>query len=349
MERTTEKAGFTLVELLVVITIIAILIALLLPAVQMAREAARAAQCKNNVKQLALACYNHEAQTGRFPSGGWNWHWTGDADMGNDYLQPGGWIYNILPFLEQPDLHNFGLGLGAWNSTEKKDAHARRIVATLNGINCPTRRKSAAIPSGTSAQNNYSAPSFSCRTDYAANGGDIWNEMNGGTSYADISSPSDLDSAGVKAAISDFRKVASGIMFACSRVRAADIGDGTSNTYLLGEKYVNADHYEDGADAGDNESALIGDDRDITRWGGPWPPAGWPSGPPKCSGQGPYIPMPDSFGFSSCLTFGGPHASGFTMGFCDGSVHAISFNVDLRIHGYLCNRRDANAVDSRSL
>jgi prepilin-type N-terminal cleavage/methylation domain-containing protein/prepilin-type processing-associated H-X9-DG protein len=349
MKRTTEKAGFTLVELLVVITIIAILIALLLPAVQVAREAARLAQCKNNIKQLALACYNHEAQQGRYPSGGWNWHWTGDADMGNDWLQPGGWVYNILPFIEQPDLHDLGVGAGVWNSDKKKDAHARRITAAINGINCPTRRKSGVIPSGTSAQSNYAAPSFSSRTDYAANGGDVWNEMDAGTSYADIGQPSDLTTDSMRKTISDFRKVASGVMFSCSRVRAADIGDGTSNTYLLGEKYVNADHYEDGGDAGDNESALIGDDRDITRWGGPWPPAGWPKGPPTCSGAGPYIPMPDSFGLSSCLVFGSPHSGGFNMGFCDGSVQTISFTIDLKIHGCLCNRNDAVPIDAKQL
>ena len=102
------RRAFTLVELLVVITIIGILIALLLPAVQAAREAARRLQCANNLKQLSVAMLIHEQANGFFPSGGWNWQWIGDPDRGTGKEQPGGWCYTTLPYIEQQALHDLG-------------------------------------------------------------------------------------------------------------------------------------------------------------------------------------------------------------------------------------------------
>ncbi len=116
------RTAFTLVELLVVITIIGILIALLLPAVQMAREAARRAQCNNNLKQIGLALHNYsEANHSTFPQGTvmgtpgtTDPNFAGDPNPANVWaeaaggsvtLQHGtGWILPVLPYLEKESL-----------------------------------------------------------------------------------------------------------------------------------------------------------------------------------------------------------------------------------------------------
>jgi len=102
-----RRHGFTLVELLVVIAIIGTLVGLLLPAVQAAREAARISTCNNNLKQLALASLVHLEMQGRFPSNGWynrNAEWGTTDSKGYGEMQPGGWMFNILAFLEANDL-----------------------------------------------------------------------------------------------------------------------------------------------------------------------------------------------------------------------------------------------------
>ena len=94
-----KSAAFTLVELLVVITIIGILIALLLPAVQAAREAARKMQCSNNFRQTALALHNYEQQSGCFPPGQIVWNNTGRSRIADRFqaLQPRGarWLPGV--------------------------------------------------------------------------------------------------------------------------------------------------------------------------------------------------------------------------------------------------------------
>ncbi len=120
-----QRNGFTLVELLVVVAIIGILIALLLPAVQAAREAARRAQCTNNLKQIGLACHSYHDVQGALPPG----HL---ATAPYPDTSPGwGWASFLLPHLGQEPLHrqlNFGLPV----------QNSAAIQTMLSGLLCPS-------------------------------------------------------------------------------------------------------------------------------------------------------------------------------------------------------------------
>src|SRR5262245_25761230 len=107
------RLGFTPVEILVVIAIVSILAALLLPAVQSARESARRSQCQNNIKQIALALLTFHDECNEFPYGGWGHTWVGMPGRGGGRKQPGGWIYSILPHVEERSLHDLGAEAGA--------------------------------------------------------------------------------------------------------------------------------------------------------------------------------------------------------------------------------------------
>ena len=324
--------GFTLVELLVVITIIGILIALLLPAVQSAREAARRLQCSNNLKQIGLACLMHEQSNGFLPTAGWGNPWVGEPTRGFAGKQPGGWLYNILPYMEQTALHDLG--------ADGDRAKMVQCVSTPIAIfNCPSRRPAAAYPFLEQSSNPFlnlsTQPTVCGRSDYAGSAGDY----NGFST----SGPANLG-AGDAMSASDWTSMIgspnTGVFYVHTQTTMASIYDGGSNTYLAGEKYSIPDHYLDGQDGSDDQGWNSGYDWDTIRWSGI---SSNPLATPATNTT--YQPTPDTPGLWMVSVFGSAHSSSFNMVFCDGSVHSIGYSIDLETHHRLGNRKDGKTQD----
>ncbi|NLE38317.1 MAG: DUF1559 domain-containing protein [Pirellulaceae bacterium] len=125
-----RRVAFTLVELLVVIAIIGILIALLLPAVQAAREAARRAQCTNNLKQLGTAALNFESTFKRYPPGMLAWANSVNYDLANH--QCIGVLVHLLPYGEESELYERFANADKGNVTVGKGANANEWVSLVD-------------------------------------------------------------------------------------------------------------------------------------------------------------------------------------------------------------------------
>jgi prepilin-type N-terminal cleavage/methylation domain-containing protein len=324
--------AFTLVELLVVIAIIGILIALLLPAIQAAREAARRAECFNHLKQMAAACLQHESVQHTFPTGGWGWGWIGDPDRGFSARQPGGWIFNILPYLEMQPLYKMAAGKDA---ASKKIALKQMYETPLGLFNCPTRRPPMVFPYllGDKNPNQYAQPSAVGRGDYAFNAGSNYdyNRTPPGVLSPEPYCQYDYGPASYAAAYTyawPSPKMYNGLGFMRSTVKIRDVADGLSKTYLIGEKYCNPDHYRTGLPWSDNSGIYTGFEDDNYRMA-----------------SQDYLPYTDRVGVDYHANFGSAHRSCWNAAFCDGSVHAMNYDIDKLVHGCLGQRNDKRTIE----
>jgi prepilin-type N-terminal cleavage/methylation domain-containing protein/prepilin-type processing-associated H-X9-DG protein len=322
-----RKQGFTLVELLVVIAIIGILIALLLPAIQAARESARRMQCINNLKQIGLACSTHVSEQGHFPVGGWGWRWSGDPDRGFSEQQPGGWLYNILPFTELKSVHDLGK-----NGNQRGRTQTAQTIVSI--FCCPTRRPANLYPLNLSNTFNnlddISIIQVVAKNDYAGNAGDNYSgETRGGP---DKSPSSDIYATGASYDWLHNRygnpdpdpttltiNQALGVFYVHGYIKIKDIRVGTAHLYLAGEKYLNPDHYLD-QDSDNDQPWSTGFDIDNVRWVN-------------------AAPQQDRRGSSNSGIFGANHPTTFNMLFCDGAVHSISYDISSTAHRSLGNRK----------
>ncbi len=342
-----NRLAFSLVELLVVIAVIGILTALLLPAVQSAREAARLLECQNHLKQIGLACHSHNSAHGFFPTGGWGPRWAGDPDQGFDRRQPGGWAYNILPFMEERSLHDIGKGLPYGSATDKRDALADAAQSAVSIFLCPSRRGQTALfvftqQSASYANINLRSTQNVSRGDYCANAGDqIFNgEL---ATPQGVGQMNDVKFAFDRTDDPMSRGYSTGISYYQSAISNRQITDGLSRKYLVGEKFLYQDRYFSGDDPGDNGWHWSGWDNDLFRTAGinyrgkPAPTPLTPSPIP------PQHDMPSASADTTTQLYednmwGSAHQTGFNMVYCDGSVHLLPLGVDLLVHRRFHNR-----------
>lgn len=327
-----RRAGFTIIELLVVMAIIAVLVAISVPAVQQAREAARSTQCRNNLKQIGMATGQFEAAYGAYPPA----RFQPRPNEPNPQHQCGGeeptWLVRIMPFLDAENLHD------QWTLSDTFRSHTDDVRdAGLSMFVCPTRRSltnavgrrlfsvagsttTITLPCGcpiTVTTGGTDEEVTGAVGDYAGNHGDLSPGASG--------SPEDLwfGGNGTGVIISSRAVCRQGNpMDWLDRIRVEDVDDGTSNTFLAGELHVPTGRL---GEFPENPPMYDGD------YFGAASRIGGPTMPISTGGQ-------DTS--ASALAFGSWHDGVCHFVFCDGSVRAINSRISTRTLGYLCNRHD---------
>lgn len=290
-----RSRGFTLIELLVVIAIIAILVALLLPAVQSAREAARRTQCKNNLKQVAVALHNYHDVFQQFPQAGYfNWRNPTQGPFNSDNW---GWATMILPHMEQAPLYN-RLNPGRIPFHEAvADPDTRRWMETsVPSFICPSDADAAQINK---------------HREYRIDGEEYFlGQSNYVGNYGNKTVANQQD----------------GILYVGGTVRIRDILDGTTNTFMVGERPT-GDVSGDGKIAG--AAAWAG--ANFRNFSSPGPSSGASS-----TIGGTFNDL--NTGYRSQFNiyrpehgFGSHHPGGAHFAMCDGSVRFISEQIESRM------------------
>ena len=306
--RTPAIRGFTLVELLVVIAIIGILMAALLPAVQSAREATRRAQCKDRLRQVAMAMRHHLQNRGHFPHGTYNMldstfytpppygNYPASVGAGGDWQDRRCWMHEVLPFLEEGKLF---AEFAKYMETNRSALGFPKLDAVIPVLMCPSDPLG---PKLHTFWGGIGTPTQGFSGNVIANAGSgYFNE--GGV----------LNSARLN-----------GVFFAVSKVTLGDVRDGTSNTAMLSELILSPD-----TDSHDIRGRYYNPAHGGVLFSTRLPPNNMvPDRLNWCANN----PVPQApciwIGTNMFVSVRSYHPGGVNMAMVDGSVHFIAETID---------------------
>jgi prepilin-type N-terminal cleavage/methylation domain-containing protein len=326
MKSRLRNRGFTLIELLVVIAIIAILVALLLPAVQQAREAARRAQCKNNLKQIGLSLHNYHETHKSFPAGSFlQRRWYPTWATATLPFRDGAPLYKQLATI-QKSIGNYGGSGRDWQVWDYRPINGlRHRQITYRAFQCPS---DPGQPHG-----GWS------KTSYAGSIGDQQINAQGGR-YAAPAIPSLLGNGRNNRGQIAYGSNISG-MFSnrnwCAKFR--DVTDGTSNTIHAGE-VISGCSYEHRRGPSHVWGALAYTSAGINVKIYNCTGMATLNTPTTANGEPTYHQR--SFGFAQ--TFRSAHTGGAHFLMCDGTVHFVTDQIDFRTYQRLGDRRDGKPI-----
>jgi len=333
--RSRDLRGFTLVELLVVIAIIGILIALLLPAVQAAREAARRAQCTNNLRQIALAAHHYHDAARSFPPGVLLSQYYASRDQ---YRGANLFVF-LLPYLEQANLY------AQWDFDDPNrnfDGQKESRAAKGPDLLCPSEPESENPLHYSSRLTGSSVERYIRVTSYAGNGGTRSYHPASGFLATDglffLAGPGSLPEPNQQP------------------VRLADVTDGTSNTLFFGERSRWAPNYNTFAEQGwDWAFRFYGNWAATSSWGvahvtlSSYSPINYrlPFGYDNRAGASPPANSAADFKYYIDLrvcAYGSNHPGGANLATCDGSVRFFSETIPMITLQALSTRQGGEVV-----